>query len=268
MSNVQRFYDENPEQEWRRLDRDRIEFAVTLRTLEDYLPPSPARILDIGGGPGRYAIELTRRGYEVTLADISAGELRVARSMAPTCGVELRRVTLGDARAMPFATGAFDAVLMLGPLYHLQVEDERRRAVQEAMRVAKPDAPLFCAVITRYAPLRWWAKNDPARVTDNLAWWTERLESGLFGDFEGFTDFHTVRAEEFRPFIESCGLETIDLVGCEGVVSMIRDRVNALESTAWDAWVELNYRLGKDPSTHGGAEHLVHVGRVRSSALA
>ena len=262
MNKVQRFYDENPEQEWLRLERDRIEFAVTLRILDDYLPPAPARLLDIGGGPGRYAIELIRRGYEVTLADISVGELRVARTMAPGLGVELGEVALGDARGMPFASGAFDAVLMLGPLYHLQIEEERRLAVREAMRVMRRGGPLFCAAITRYAPLRWWAKNDPSRVTDNLAWFEERLLSGRFGDFEGFTDFHTVRSEEFTPFMESCGLETIDLVGCEGVVSMIRDRVNALEGAAWEAWVDLNYRLGKDPSTHGGAEHLVHVGRA------
>jgi SAM-dependent methyltransferase len=220
-------------------------------------------VLDIGGGPGRYSIELSRRGYDVTLADISISELQTAAAMAPTQDVELRHRALADARGMPFMAGAFDAVLMLGPLYHLQVEDDRRKAVEEAMRVLAPGGPVFAAFITRYAPLRYWAKADPVRISDNIAWWEERLLNGNFGDFEGFTDFYTARAEDVTPFMESCGVETIDLVGCEGVVSMIRDRLNELEGPAWDTWVDLNYRLGKDPSTHGCAEHLVHVGRAR-----
>jgi 2-polyprenyl-3-methyl-5-hydroxy-6-metoxy-1,4-benzoquinol methylase len=60
-------------------------FAVTMRTLGDYLPQPPAKILDIGGGPGRYAI--TQRGYEVTLFDLSQGCLDLAK--AKEAGVEL-----------------------------------------------------------------------------------------------------------------------------------------------------------------------------------
>jgi len=55
------------------MGRHRTEFAVTMRALADHLPPPPARVLDCGGGPGRYAIELARQGYEVTLFDLSAG---------------------------------------------------------------------------------------------------------------------------------------------------------------------------------------------------
>ena len=62
---VERYYDENPTKEWDRLEvrHDRVEYEVTLRALAEFLPHAPARILDIGGGPGRYAIALTQRGY-------------------------------------------------------------------------------------------------------------------------------------------------------------------------------------------------------------
>ncbi len=58
MNEIEAFYDENAQYEWERLERHRTEFAVTLRALKDYLPPAPAKILDVGGGPGRYAIAL------------------------------------------------------------------------------------------------------------------------------------------------------------------------------------------------------------------
>lgn len=75
-------YDAHPEHEWERLQRHRTEFAVTLRALDTYLPPPPATILDIGGGPGRYAIELARLGYEVTLLDLSQANLALAKDKA------------------------------------------------------------------------------------------------------------------------------------------------------------------------------------------
>lgn len=68
---VQALYDSDPEREWVRMEHHRIEFAVTSRTLREHLPPPPARILDCGGGPGRYALMLAQQGYEVTLFDLS-----------------------------------------------------------------------------------------------------------------------------------------------------------------------------------------------------
>ena len=76
---VANLYDSMSEHEWARMDRHRTEFYVTLRALREHLPPPPARVLDCGGGPGRYAVELARWGYDVTLFDLSAGNLALAR---------------------------------------------------------------------------------------------------------------------------------------------------------------------------------------------
>jgi hypothetical protein len=65
--------------------------------------------------------------------------------------------------------------------------------------------------------------------------------------------------------MEANGFATQDMIGCEGVVSMIEERVNALDDAAWKEWVELNYRLGKDPSLLGASEHLVYVGTKPAS---
>ena len=63
MSQIQAFYNASPTTEWRREERHRTEFAVTHRALAEFLSPPSARVFDVGGGPGRYAIELARRGY-------------------------------------------------------------------------------------------------------------------------------------------------------------------------------------------------------------
>ena len=69
---VRAYYAAFGEREWTRLDNPddgAVEFAITCRTLATYLPTA-ARVLDLGGGPGRYAIWLARRGHHVVLADL------------------------------------------------------------------------------------------------------------------------------------------------------------------------------------------------------
>jgi hypothetical protein len=67
MSNVENYYDQNAQVEWDRLERYRIEFQVTLRALAELQPEPPAKLIGIGGGPGRYAITHVERGFNNSL---------------------------------------------------------------------------------------------------------------------------------------------------------------------------------------------------------
>ena len=264
MGQVERFYDQNPEYEWERLERHRTEFAVTMRALEDYLPKPPAKILDVGGGPGRYAIALTQRGYEVTLFDLSRACLELARKKAEEAGAKLAGYEHGDARDLSrFEDESFDAVLLLGPLYHLLEEGDRRRAIREARRVLRPGELIFAAFITRYGPIRRIAKHEPQRILEDRERLEQLLTSGAVRPRPGgrFTDAYRSHPSEVRPLMETEGFKTLDLIACEGVISLLEEKVNELSGKLWEAWVELNYRLGRDPSLHGAAEHLLYVGR-------
>ncbi|MEX2246755.1 MAG: class I SAM-dependent methyltransferase [Dehalococcoidia bacterium] len=267
MSHVERYYDEHAEQEWLRLERDRTEFALTIRALAEYLPPAPASVLDIGGGPGRYAIALAQRGYAVTLADLSQAELDVAAAKAVEAGVVLDACVRADVRDLSrFEDEVFDAVVLMGPLYHLLEEDDRLRAVREGLRVLRAGGVLFAAFISRYAAIRYWAKYDPMQVVNDLPRYESQIATGQTAQAVGFTDLYLAHPTEVQPFMERAGAETLDLIGVEGVISMIRDKVQELTGEAWERWMDLNYRLGRDPSTHGGAEHLLYVGRKASGS--
>jgi 2-polyprenyl-3-methyl-5-hydroxy-6-metoxy-1,4-benzoquinol methylase len=256
---VESLYDSSPQREWERLERHRTEFAVSLRALQDYLPPPPAQIVDIGGGPGRYAIALTQQGYTVTLVDLSRANLALARQKAKEAGVALQDYIHANALELGMlAAEWFDAALVFGPLYHLLDECERRQAVCQAFAKLKPGGALFAAFIGRYAPARNAAKEDPAWIIEERASHEMILRSGQYRG-TGFPAYFAHPAE-IQPFMESFGLRTLGLLACEGVISMIEDKVNALDDEAWTAWVELNYQLGKDPSVHGIAEHLLYIG--------
>ena len=133
MSAVEQFYDQDAHQEWERLNRHRTEFAVTMRALAEFLPAAPAQLLDVGGGPGRYAIALAQQGYQVTLVDLSQASLRRAAHYAEAAGVRLAAIQQQNALNLSTVVDAsYDGVLLLGPLYHLITEEERSQAVQVA----------------------------------------------------------------------------------------------------------------------------------------
>jgi SAM-dependent methyltransferase len=149
----------------------------------------------------------------------------------------------------------------MGPLYHLLKEEDRRRAAAEARRVLRPGGLLLASFISRYAPLRDVAKFEPDWIVEHQADAEAVLARGVLVAPTGFTDAYFAHPTEVLPFMKECGYEALDLVACEGVISMIEEKVNGLTGAAWEAWVDLNHRLGKDPSVHGGAEHLLYVGR-------
>jgi ubiquinone/menaquinone biosynthesis C-methylase UbiE len=263
-THVEKFYDENAQREWERLDRHRTEFAVTLRALADYLPQPPASILDIGGGPGRYAIALTQQGYQVTLFDLSQGNLALARTKAAEAGVELAGYVHGNAtRLSHIADESFDVVLLMGPLYHLVAANDRQQAAREAGRVLKRDGLIFAAFITRYAPLRRMARTDPVYVIEHADELEIILAQGALPHRAGrnFTDAYFAHPAEIEPFMEKIGFEHRLSIACEGVVSEIDAQINELSGAHWQVWVDLNYRLGKDPATHATAEHVLYIGR-------
>jgi SAM-dependent methyltransferase len=128
---VRKYYTEAVRKEWNRLVRSpyfKLEFDTTMHFLEKYLPKN-GRILDAGGSPGRYTIELARRGYRMTLLDFTPANLDFTRRKIRLSGMQKRveDVVEGSiADLSRFEDNTFDAVICTGgPLS--QVLDRRKR---------------------------------------------------------------------------------------------------------------------------------------------
>ncbi|WP_188192157.1 class I SAM-dependent methyltransferase [Nonomuraea sp. SYSU D8015] len=139
------YYEQDREHVRLREGRGRLEFWRTQDVLRRALPPTPARVLDVGGGTGVHAEWLSADGYDVELLD--PVPLHVERA-AELAGVTAR---LGDARQLPAPDASVDVVLLLGPLYHLAERADRVRALTEARRVVRPGGLVAAATINRHA---------------------------------------------------------------------------------------------------------------------
>src|SRR5262249_50314644 len=116
--------------------RGQLERTRTQELLRRHLPAPPAAILDVGGGAGVYAFWLAAEGYEAHLIDLVPLHVEQARRASEMPGAApLASVRLGDARQLEQPDGSADAVLLLGPLYHLTERTDRVLALTEAKRV-------------------------------------------------------------------------------------------------------------------------------------
>lgn len=200
-----------------RLDhgRGQLEFIRTQELLRGLLPSPPARVLDVGGGPGRYATWLAQEGYDIKLVDPVPALVEEARRAGVAARVTFAAEE-GDARALPDADKSADAVLLLGPLYHLQERDDRLRALREAYRVVRPGGVVAASAIARFAVLldamRMGVLDDAAvaRISQGS------VRTGRHDARFGFTTAYFHRAAELQEELIAAGFEDVSLRPIEG----------------------------------------------------
>jgi ubiquinone/menaquinone biosynthesis C-methylase UbiE len=270
---VQKYY--SIFEEWGRLERavdGALEFAVNREWIRRYLPPAPARVLDIGGGPGRYSMWLAEQGYRVTLADLSPALLEIARTKAAEAGVELEAIVEANATHLAeFPDESFDAALCMGPMYHLLDESDRRRAAIELSRVVKSGGPVFVAFLNRLQALRVVINPDiplpgvftPQTALDFLRRWHE---DGIFISpaMGVFTDAYFAHPGEIVPFMEDAGFSALELVASESMVDSVQKHLSSFKERQPELYDWVIGRLidiAREPSIVGNAGHFLYIGR-------
>lgn len=246
----------------------RLEYEMTIDILDGALPAAGA-ILDLGGGAGAYAFPLAKKGYQVTLADISENLIRQAGEIKDTEGtkniVSCDVVNATDLKI--YKDGQFDAVLLLGPLYHLTEEEERQSCIREVHRVLKPGGIVVAAfipylsgsigVFDRY----FWHPNQVN--SDNLR---KVFDSGKFNNLQdvGFQEGYYATSDEIEKLFESSGFGKLQTRSIRGIGYGKEDAVYSLEDKdrkMFETVISIINETAKDKAVVEMCGHAIYVGK-------
>jgi SAM-dependent methyltransferase len=238
---------------------DQLELLRAREVVRRHLARGRLRIVDVGGGTGAHASWLAGDGHEVHVVDLVERHISAVRGLDPVNG----RITaeVGDARRLSCPDGAFDAALLLGPLYHLTVRSDRVQALMEASRVVRPGGPIFAAAISRFASLFDGLSREflfDASFADVV---DRDLDDGQHRNPERrpgwFTTAYFHHPDELRSEATDAGLDVVELLGVEGLAGWLPHLAHRW-SDPGDREVILNAarRVEAEPSVLGASAHL------------
>lgn len=269
-------YDLDPDREWNRLDagaQARLEYLITRHALGKHLPRAGAgRVLDAGGGPGRYTIALAEQGYHVTLLDLSPRLLDLAQrkiaALPASTQARIDAIVEGSITDLSrFPDGGFDAVLCLGgPLSHVVDPAARMGAIGELGRVTRPGGLLFVSVLGRIGAYRsavqwidWFDGVFPAVA-----------ETGRTTIGPGKAPAYFYVPDELCADLTQVGLEVVHLYGCQGIGAHL-DEANLLALMAdrkrWPLWERELLATCDHPAIVGVSNLILAVARKPSCGV-
>jgi len=261
---MQAYYEQDRERDRLANGRGELEFIRTIEIIARTLPAAPAVVADIGGGPGRYTDWLIEQGYKVVHRDVVPNHVEQVRERHGShvdTGV-------GDARDLSDITdGCADAVLLLGPLYHLTTAADRARAMNETARITRVGGMVYAAAITRWAARimgllvdRMYLEHPQTITSTDLVDATGVLEPVIDGGFTAFA--HT--PEQFAVEVDIVGLQLESVVGIEGIATAFTDEDVAerlADLTDRKVLLDSLRALEAVPDLLGASSHLLAIAR-------
>ena len=168
-------YDAGVEEEYNRLEgtpSGEAEYRLITELLAEYVPEG-STVIDIGAGPGRYAEYLLQRNCKVGLVDLSAKSLKAFsdRIEKSCCRSNVIFNQVSCATQLDWIGGnTADAILLMGPMYHLINEGHRNIALANCRRILKPGGFLFTVFLTPYSLVHNSEKiaRDKNKITNHL----------------------------------------------------------------------------------------------------
>ena len=255
-------YDKNASNEWERLEGFHFEFEIAKHFFKKYLRGKT--VLDIGGGPGRYSIYLAKLGYDVTLVDLSEGNISLARRKFSEYGVKVRSYVCDARNLKSLNLGLYDNVLLMGPLYHLTDVNDRKACVLQAKEHMSANSILFASFITLTAGLNFYLDNYPEKLIFEPALdLFDRMKEDKSWSGMAFTKATFINSLEVEPFFEGLGFEKLALLGQEGIAGPRLSYIENCEEKVRRKYLEISLKVCCNPQYYCYSNHLLYIGEQK-----
>jgi len=219
MNKVKEYYNTHSFFEDKRLDENEFEVPLTLNYIERYVKPG-AKILDIACGTGNYAKILLEKGYILGLNDLSESNMELTRQKIKDNSHVIHMSVSNALDSEIWQKESWDAVLILGPLYHLTEKKNRIKILRKAKKHVKKNGIIYSAFMSRTAAMQYGLKNNPEGIQEKegvFSLWETGTDENFVEGTEWFTNAYFSFPEEINPLIAESGLKPLHLVGIEGI---------------------------------------------------
>jgi len=243
-----------------------LEFERTKELILRNLAPLPGVLLDVGGGSGPYSAWLASLGYEVHLTDPVHKHVEQALQRSTRQQRPMASGRVGDARKLEQNDSSVDAVLLLGPLYHLTEIEDRATCLKEAFRVLRTGGVLFAAAISRFASLLDSLTHGFFDLPDFVSILERDLHEGQHRNTTGKLDYFTTayfhRPDELVSELSGAGFHVQEVAGIEGPGWLARDfgRLWANPDQR-ERLLQCVRKVEHEPALLGASSHIMAIGK-------
>lgn len=237
-----------------------VEFLTTLRYIERYLRPGD-RVLEVGAATGRYSHTLARQGYQVDAVELVEHNIQLFRqNTRPDEPVTITQGNALDLSAFPDCK--YDLTLLLGPLYHLYTPADKRRALEEAIRVTRPGGVVFAAYVISDGCLldEGFLRNNvnvASYLRDGL------LDSDTFAAHSEPKDlFDLVRKEDVDQLMEGLPVSRLHYVAADGCALLLREALDRMDEAVFQVFLRYHFATCERPDLLGVTSHALDIFRT------
>lgn len=194
------------------------------------------------------------------MLDLSPGNVDFAKAKAAELNLSIDAIC-GDARyADKLVNGSFDAVLLMGPLYHLPEEKDRNMAVSAALNLLKPGGTLYVSFISSYAAVWDFLGRHTHTINESSE---QKYYSLMVNDTEfsgiSFTQTHFIRPADVKPFMAKFPVEQLHLLGSESILGLREAELAVQPPEVIKGWIDFAEKVCEREDLISMAEHFLYV---------
>lgn len=251
------FYN-NYDEEGRLLSKyGKVEFLTTIHYIEKYLKKGD-KIIEIGAGTGRYSHFLARQGYEVDSVELVPHNIDIFKKN--TLPEEKISIVQGNALDLSFVEdNKYDITLVLGPLYHLYNDEDKKQAIKEATRVTKKGGKIFIVYVISDGCLI-----DEGFNRGNIDV-KDYIKRGLI-DEETFETkskpedlFELVRKEDIDRLILNFPIKRLHYVATDSCVLLLRDAIEKMDDELFEIFLKYHFSICEREDLLGITSHALDI---------
>jgi len=251
-------YDENGRLESK---HGQVEFLTTMRYIRRYLAPG-ARVIEIGAGTGRYSRAIADMGHEVEAVELFQHNIDIFNKLRrPEQKINIYKGNALDLSV--FSDGEFDITLLLGPLYHLYTGTDKKKAIEEALRVTKTGGVVFAAYcISDGSIVRSGFQRKAFDISEYIR--RGKIDPETFATRSEQEDiFELVRKEDIDRLMSGFNVERLHYVATDLFTNYMRDVVDTMTDDEFALYLRYHFAVCERADMVGITHHSLDIFRKK-----